>query len=337
MIPRRTWLLLSVITAAAMLTAAGWLAVDLGQFSRREITVPTREFTIPPGTPASRISHELEAAGYITSAWRFRLLLCLKDTAGALQAGTYRFPSPVSPATILDQLRSGTVAVYQLTVPEGLSLREIAALVERAGICPAADFAAAAADRELLARHGINAQNAEGYLFPATYDYTRTDNGFTLVQRMLTTFDRRYVAATADISPRAAGFSRHQLVTIAAIIEKETAILEEKPLVAAVIYNRLDRNMPLACDPTVIYSLGQDFDGNLRRKDLRHPSPYNTYRHRGLPPGPICNPGFAALRAAAHPAAVDYLYFVARPDGRHQFSKTLAEHNRAVRRYQRQR
>ncbi|MBN2231234.1 MAG: endolytic transglycosylase MltG [Deltaproteobacteria bacterium] len=331
---RRFRLLVPAALTAAALTAAGWLAYDVMRFSHGEITIPPQEFTITPGTPANRIGRDLETAGCITSAWRFRLLLRLQNTAGALQAGTYRFPPRSSPATIIDMLCSGRVAVYQLTVPEGLTLREIAGLVERAGICPAADFAAAAAAPALLERHGITAPNAEGYLFPDTYGYTRADDGAALTERMVNTFNRRFAAATADSSPRAAARSRHELITIAAIIEKETAVPEEKPLVAAVIYNRLDRRMHLACDPTVIYGLGEEFDGNLRRCDLRHPSPYNTYRHRGLPPGPICSPGFAAIAAAVRPAEVDYLYFVARPDGRHHFSATLSEHNRAVRRYQ---
>jgi len=255
--------------------------------------------------------------------------------ATALKAGEYRFVEALSPAAVIEKLARGDVYLRSITFPEGLTIKQMAAIFEQSGFGPARDFVHAARNTALVAAFDPAAGNLEGYLFPDTYALPRRATASDLVQRMVERFESVMTAELRQAAD-AASLSVREAVTLASIIEKETAAPDERPLVAAVYRNRLRQKMGLQCDPTVIYALelrGR-FNGNLTRADLAFDSPYNTYRYRGLPPGPIAAPGRLSLEAALHPAPVDYLYFVSRNDGSHAFASSLADHNRNVTTYQ---
>jgi UPF0755 protein len=249
-----------------------------------------------------------------------------------LKAGEFRLPADATPLEIIAILDRGRSLERQVTIPEGFTLLQIGARLTACNICRAAEFEKLVHAPELLRQWRIPANTLEGYLFPSTYNYTRNTRTKELLENMLATGLKIYnqLRQTAP----ATKLSRHQILTLASIIQKEAGNEAEMPLISSVFHNRLKHHMRLASDPTTIYALGQMFDGNLTRRDLQNPSPYNTYRHHGLPPGPICSPGRQALSAALKPAVTNYLYFVSRNDGHHYFSRTLKEHNWAVRRYQ---
>jgi UPF0755 protein len=291
--------------------------------------------TIPRGTATPAIGRLLVDAGVVRDVTTFRVAVWLSGDARRLQAGEYRFDRPLSALDVLAKIARGDVVLLALTFPEGLTIPEMAAVFESSGFGAASDFAAAAEDGSLVATLDPAAGNLEGYLFPDTYTFPRGTTARAVVERMVDRFDE---VLTPDLRDQARGryLSVRQLVTLASLVEKETARSDERPTVAGVYANRLRIGMPLQCDPTVIYALQQAgrYDGNIRRADLAFESPYNTYRYPGLPPGPIAAPGQGALEAAAAPAEVPYLYFVSRNDGSHVFARTLAEHNRNVRQYQ---
>jgi UPF0755 protein len=240
----------------------------------------------------------------------------------------------MSPAEIMTAMRQGKVFRHVLTIPEGITLRDIAGLLTDKELGEAKPLLALGQDKNFLTAVGLSSTSLEGYAFPDTYHIPRGLSAQVLLTLMVRNFHKHYTADMATQAQRL-GLTQHQVVTLASLIEKEAQHDAERPLIAAVFHNRLRRGMRLQCDPTVIYALGERFDGNLRKDDLQLDSPYNTYRYAGLPPGPIANPGQRALEAAVNPAAVDYLYFVATGnDGRHVFSKSLQEHNTAVRQYQ---
>jgi UPF0755 protein len=236
---------------------------------------------------------------------------------------------------VVDKLARGDVYVINITFPEGLNATEMAKIFEMHGLGPASAFVAAARDPSPIKVLDAAARDLEGYLFPETYMLSRRTDAARLVRMMTARFDQVF---TVDMRQAAGdrGLTVRQVVTLASIIEKEASRPEERPLVAAVYENRLRIGMALQCDPTVIYALARvgKYTGNLRREDLAFDSPYNTYRYPGLPPGPIASPGRASLEAAVHPAPVDFLYFVSRNDGSHEFSRTLEEHNRNVQKWQ---
>jgi UPF0755 protein len=252
-----------------------------------------------------------------------------------LQAGEYRFSGASTPLQVLDRLAAGDVFNLTVTFPEGLTIFEMADVFAKSGLGSAPDFIAAASDPAVVASYDTKARSLEGYLFPAKYALARDAAASDVIQAMLAGFDHAF---TADLKSAATerGLTVRQVLTLASLIEKETAKAEERPLVSAVYYNRLKIDMPLQCDPTVVYALmlARKWNGNIRKVDLQMDSPYNTYRLRGLPPGPIASPGLASIQAALNPADVRYLYFVSRNDGSHVFAETLAEHNRNVQRYQ---
>lgn len=290
---------------------------------------------IRPGQGTRAIGRTLAAHGVVRDEWTFRLAVYLTGTDRALKAGEYRFDTPMSAKEVARKLARGDVFLRPITFPEGLSIREMAQLFETRKLGTAEAFAAAAANPAPVRELDPAAPDLEGYLFPETYNLPRTVSAESLVDQMvrrfLTVFDEKLRAEAV-----AKGMTVRQVVTLASLVEKETAVDEERPIVAAVYLNRLRIGMPLQADPTVIYALTKagEYDGNLTRGNLRFDSPYNTYRYPGLPPGPIASPGRASLEAVLRPAAVDYLYFVSRNDGSHAFATTLAEHNRNVRQYQ---
>jgi len=290
---------------------------------------------IPAGAGTRAIGDRLVAAGVVRDRLTYRAALWLSGQSRRLKAGEYRFDGPATPLDVIAKIARGDVYVVSVTFREGLTVADMANLFESHGLGPAAAFALAARDTSLV--HDIDpaARNLEGYLFPETYSVPRHTDASHLVKMMV---DRFMHVLTPDLKAAALqrGLSIRQLVTLASIVEKETGRPEERPLVAAVYENRLRIGMGLQCDPTVIYALQLAglYNGNLRRDDLHFDSPYNTYRYAGLPPGPIASPGKASLEAAAHPADVDYIYFVSRNDGTHEFARTLADHNRNVQKFQ---
>jgi UPF0755 protein len=289
---------------------------------------------IPAGSGTRTIGDRLVAAGVVRDPLTFRAALLVSGQARVLKAGEYRFDRPLTALEAIGKIARGDVYVVTVTIPEGLTIREMAALAESRGVGTAAEFIKGANDRSLMQGLDPSARNLEGYLFPDTYPVTRTDSR-RLVRAMVDGFEHVLTPAMREAVEQR-GLSLHQMVTLASIVEKEAARPDERPIVAAVYLNRIRRGIPLQCDPTVIYALqlAGKYNGNLRRDDLMFDSPYNTYRYPGLPPGPIASPGRAALDAAIHPADVDYLYFVSRNDGSHAFARTLDEHNRNVQKYQ---
>jgi UPF0755 protein len=277
----------------------------------------------------------LVSAGVVIDARAFRWAVWRSGAARRLQAGEYRFTRPVSARGVVDRLVRGDVALWPLTFPEGLTIAEMGEIFARADFGQAAAFAEAARVTDAVRDLDPLATDLEGYLFPDTYALPRGATAARLVSLMVAGFRDAFGHALRQEAARL-GLSARQAVTLASLIEKETAKPAERPLVSAVYHNRLRIGMRLQCDPTIIYALTRAgrYSGNLRKDDLDLDSPYNTYRYAGLPPGPIAAPGRASLDAAVRPARVDYLYFVSRNDGSHVFASTLAEHNANVRRYQ---
>ena len=284
------------------------------------------------GDGVAEIARRLETAGVVRSALLLRARSRLTGRDRTIQPGTYRFETATDMGTLLERLAGGVEPV-EVTIPEGLTVREIADLLAARGLGGTESFRCLASDPDFLLAAGVPGPQLEGYLFPDTYRFVPQVDASEILETMVRRFHDRF---DADRYRRAAArrLSVNQVITLASIIEKETGKASERPLIAAVFANRLRIGMPLQSDPTVIYAM-PEFDGNLTRADLARPSPYNTYVTGGLPPGPIANPGLAAIDAALAPADSLALYFVSRNDGSHEFSATLAEHNRAVARYQR--
>lgn len=286
---------------------------------------------IPYGAGSARIARQLETAGVVRHRWIFLAARALRPNR-TLQAGEYRFAKPANVFEALDRLGRGDVFYYELAVPEGSNMFDIAAAIENLDLLPAAQFLKAARDPSLIRDLAPEAPSLEGYLFPAVYRLTRRTTPRELCRAMTDRFRQAWksLGAPPDV---------HRVVTLASLVEKETAVASERAMVASVYRNRLEKGMKLDCDPTVIYAalIEGRFAGTILRSDLDSPHPYNTYRIAGLPPGPIANPGLASLKAALEPADSDFLYFVARADGSgaHRFSKDLEGHNRAVALYRR--
>ena len=288
--------------------------------------------TIEPGEGFRATTRRLHDLGLIQSPLRFRLFARLNGTHRKIQAGEFQLYGTMTPRQILTTLVEGKVRLYSVTIPEGYTLRQIARTVAQAGFGEAAPFYQRTTDPAFVQAQQLPGKSLEGYLFPDTYLFPR---GFSqdkiiaaMVQRFRDVISDDWRARADDL-----GLTLHQVVTLASIIEKETGEPAERPLIASVFHNRLKKGMRLETDPTVIYGI-KDFDGNLTRKHLRTPTPYNTYLIRGLPPGPIASPGQAALEAALYPAETDFLFFVSRKDRTHQFSSNLKDHQKAVRKYQ---
>ncbi len=290
------------------------------------------QLQVQSGSGLSQVASDLEDAGIVRSALAIKVLARWKKQGGQIQAGDYRFSEPATPGEILERLIRGDVEKVSLTIPEGFTLQQIIARIVEKGFGQQDRLTRLAYDADFITSLKITADSLEGYLFPETYLFAPGIDEKSLLQMMVAQF-RRYAELSLQKEAGKSGLTLHQWVTLASIIEKETGLVTEMPLISSVFHNRLKRKIPLQTDPTVIYGI-KDFDGNITRKHLKTPTPYNTYLIRGLPPGPIANPGLSALEAAARPAESKYLYFVARGDGGHQFSKTLKEHNAAVQKYQ---
>ena len=313
-----------------------------GWWMHRRLMTPYRGFSdpdifvdLPQGSGETAIARRLADAGVVPDVLTFRIAAFLAHGDRRLQAGEYRFAEAATPFEVVGRLVRGDTHAIRLTIPEGLTIHEMAAVFERSGLGAASDFETAASDGSLAASFDPGAKTLEGYLFPSTYTLSRRVGAAGVVREMLAQF-RHVLDSTLREEPVADPPNVHELVTLASIIEKETGQNSERPLVSAVLRNRLAHHMPLQCDPTVIYALALAgrWNGDLTRADLQVDSPYNTYRYPGLPPGPIASPGRASLRAALHPADVPYVYFVSRNDGTHVFASTLQEHDRNVAKWQ---
>ena len=289
---------------------------------------------VPRGASQRTISRLLAENGVVRSRVAFELL-CRYRKQRAMQAGEYFFDRPVTAFDVYDTIVNGRVYVKEFTVPEGFTMFDIADLAAQNGFLTRDEFLAAARDPSLVRDIAPNAPSLEGFLFPATYEFPRHMSGKDMAGAMV----KKFRQVWASIETLNAGPARNiqQIVTLASLVERETPVPDERPHVAGVFENRLRAGQPLQCDPTVVYALalaGQ-YGVKLAGGDLHFSSPYNTYRNKGLPPGPIANPGEAALRAALDPLATEDFYFVANTQGGHFFSKTLQEHNRNVVRYRR--
>ena len=291
---------------------------------------------IAEGASLSDVAERLHRQKLIKSDWAFVWMGRLAGSDRKIIPGEYEFYGGMDPSTILEKIVKGEVIQYTVTIPEGFSVSQIADLLHEKRLTDREAFLQCTRDPVFIETLSLSVDDRvealEGYLFPDTYQFARHMAPDRLIATMVSRFKQ---TVTDDDRRRAAelGLSMHQAVTLASVIEKETARPDERTLISGVFHNRLRKKIPLQSDPTVIYAL-HEFDGNLRKKDLSIDSPYNTYRVVGLPPGPIANPGRAAIHAALYPEPSEYLYFVSRNDGSHEFSATLADHNRAVRKYQ---
>lgn len=329
--PPRRWRFLVLVLALLVLLFLALLFLPYPVSSGEVVLV------IEQGMSRRAIAGRLAERGVLVSGWPF-LLYAYAHRGQSLKAGEYSFRGPLSALDVFDKLARGEVHLYPLTIPEGYTRWEIADEVARLQLAPRAAFLAAAENAALIRDLAPEAKTLEGYLFPDTYYFARPADPAAMVRAMVERF--RAVYATLQRKPtNPRTFSPHQLVTLASLVEEETGIAEERGLVAAVFYNRLARDMALACDPTVIYAKrlanGGAFDGFIRVSDLERRSPYNTYLRPGLPPGPIASPGRAALAAVLSPPRSDYLYFVSNLRGGHVFASKSAEHTRNVARYRR--
>lgn len=318
------------------------IPVYLGTLAWIRITNPYRGYLgseqfvdIPPGTSTAEIGRKLADAGVVPDRFTFRAAVWWTGAGNGLKAGEYRFDRAVTPVAVIGKLQRGEVFTRRITFPEGLTIVEMAALYETRGFGKAADFTKAARDVGAIRELDPDARDLEGYLFPDTYSLARSTSASALVSLMIDRFKAAYTQAIRG-DATAQPLSVRNVVTLASLVEKETASEGERAVVSAVYRNRLRVGMPMQADPTVVYALTKAgrYDGNIRRDDLDVNSPYNTYRYPGLPPGPIASPGLAALSAALAPADVPYLYFVSRNDGTHAFARTLAEHSANVRKFQ---
>jgi len=292
---------------------------------------PDQIFTVREGATLREIAGNLEKSGIITSKTLILLWSKITGYGTNIKAGEYSLNSNMPPLKVLDILRRGLVIRHSVTIPEGFALAQIARELEKNDLVDTAQFLALATDPNMAEKYGLSEPTLEGYLYPDTYRFFRGQSPLSIIDAMMKRFFE--VISPLRTSIEASGMTLNQVITLASLIEKETGQVEERPVIASVFLNRLKHGMRLESDPTVIYGI-KDFNGNLTKPDLTQPTPYNTYVIPGLPPGPIASPGKESIQAVLFPAKTDYLYFVSKNDGTHQFSKSLAEHNKAVNIYQ---
>jgi UPF0755 protein len=323
--------LILVLLVGAWLAWALYLPVQPGE---------AKFVLLRPGSSSRRIAADLHSAGVIRSAHAFLLMHYVLGRT--LKAGEYKFDQPATARQILDRLARGDIFVHTVTIPEGYNLYDIAGVMQLAGLGSAQEFLNAAKTDVVFIRDlDPKATSLEGYLFPDTYGFTRTQSMHDMIAIMVHRFRREAeqlgLVCTQQSTNSAGCPDIHTVVTLASIIEKETAVPAERPMVAGVYNNRLQHGIALGADPTVIYAalVSGRYTGAIHQSDLQFDSPYNTYRHSGMPPGPIANPGRASMEAALHPDHNDFLYFVSDGNGHHRFARTLDEHSRNVAAYRR--
>ena len=312
--------LLSLLSVAAL--AGYWLLLPYRGFQAGIFV------DIPHGSSSSAIARQLESRGVVRSRWAF-LALRLLHPRSALQAGEYRFESAQTASQVFNKIHRGDIYYEEFTIPEGSNIFDIANLLQHSDTVKPAAFLKAASEGQIIHDLDKRAPSLEGYLFPSTYRITRKITARQLCQLMTDEFRKQWNSLS-----RSQTVDVHNVVTLASLVEREAAVRKDRPPIASVFLNRLQHNMPLQCDPTTVYAalLENRYRGTIHKSDLASTSPYNTYTHTGLPPGPIANPGHSSLEAALHPSDTNYLYFVAKADGSgsHIFSSTLADHEKAV-------
>lgn len=323
-----------------LILAAGSLLISLILFYCSILSPPenresTRTILIKKGSSLKKISELLERERIIKNKQFFILMTTLVGKKGMIKAGEYEIPTNLYPWQVLSILLDGQVKSQLITIPEGYTVNQIAQLLWDLNIVDKDEFLKKVYSQDLISSLGLSnlaSQSLEGLLFPETYHLMKEMDPEEVIRIMVNQFKKVFYEEL-NVARNNLKISEREIIIMASIIEKETSLSEEKPLISAVFYNRLNKNMPLQSDPTVIYGL-KDFDGNLKKEHLTKQTVYNTYIKSGLPPTPICNPGRESIRAAIFPAQVPYLYFVSKNDGSHFFSSSLEEHNRAVLKYQ---
>jgi len=307
----------------------------LGWFALSPVTLRTdpADFSIKTGSSLRSATRQIVESGVEVNAWQFNLLGRLLGKAGTIKAGSYEVGRGITPLALLDKLTAGEVTQAEVVFIEGWTFRQMrAALDTNAEV---RHDSAALSDAEIMARLGAVGRSPEGLFFPDTYLYGKGTSDLDILRRAYKAMDGQLQAAWQQRAPDLPYRNPYEALIMASVVEKETGQATDRAQIAGVFVNRLRIGMMLQTDPSVIYGLGEKFDGNLRKKDLRSDTPHNTYTRAGLPPTPIAMPGQAALQAALNPAKTTALYFVARGDGSSEFSRTLAEHERAVAKYQR--
>ena len=313
-----------------------WMAAG---FFYHQATVSVGENTqtiilsIPPGATLKKISTDLKGLSLIRNASAFRLLANIRQKQTHIQVGEYELNQSMLPMDILKAITSGKTVLHPITIPEGYRISEIAELLTKTISINKEIFIKESRNKDLLNKLNITSKSLEGYLFPETYHFSKHTAEKKIIQTMLSTFQQQMKTKNIQDQIQSSDMSLHEIITLASLIEKETGMNGERKHISSVFHNRLKRKMRLQTDPTVIYAI-ENFDGNIRKKDLDIDSPYNTYRYKGLPPGPIASPGIKSIVAALNPIKTNHLYFVSKKDGSHQFSSSLKEHNRAVQKYQ---
>ncbi len=327
-------LLYVFILISLCLVICAVLVTDLWIYANNPAAAESGEVLIyvKPGQSFSATAKMLYEKRLIQSPFRFNLIARYKGYDKKLQAGEYLLSGSVSPVKLLEKLVNGEVKLHKITIPEGYNISQIAELAADAGFGEKTEFIAAATDAAFAREKGIEADTFEGYLFPDTYFFPRGTKSRQIITTMVDRFQTVFKPEWKD-QGQAHGLTIHQVITLASIIEKETGVASERPIISSVFHNRLKKRMRLESDPTVIYGI-KNFNGNLTRKHLATKTPYNTYRIKGLPRGPIANPGLESMHAALYPANTPYIYFVSKKDKTHQFSTNLKDHNKAVRKYQ---
>ncbi len=325
---------LLILGLVISLVCVATVAFQLWRFQQKTIDLAGSEiiFQIRPGSNITGIAQELTRQQIIDEPWLFVLLARLQGVDTRIRAGEYRLVHGISAEALLQQFTEGNSIQYSFTVIEGWTFRQTLAAIARDPIIE--HKLAGKSDEEIMRELGYEGEHPEGRFFPDTYRFPRGTSDIDFLRRAYQVMQRHLEREWAERAPNLPLDTPYEALTLASIIEKETAVGEERPMIAGVFVQRLNRNMRLQTDPTIIYGLGDEFDGDIRYRDLRRDTPYNTYIHSGLTPTPIALPGLDSIRAALQPAETRALYFVSRGDGTHQFSETLEQHNAAVRRYQ---
>jgi UPF0755 protein len=331
---RRLLIIIVLLVLCAAAIAGYWLRTELITPYYAAQTGETF-IEVSRGAKATAIAGLLTKSGILHNLIPFILYLRWTDSGRRIQSGEYRFSAPATPAQVAQRLIHGDVYFRSVTIPEGLTARETIELLAGNEVGDLQEMERLLLNPEWMRDFDDTASSVEGYLFPETYRFGHTVPSEEALKAMIGEFREKFARITARY-PIPEGWSIQQIVTLASMIEKEAQKAEERPVIASVLLNRLYKKIPLCCDATIIYALKSSgvFDGNLRKVHLQMDSPYNTYIHAGLPPGPIANPGADSLKAALNPAMTDYYYYVSRNDGTHQFSKDLRSHTQAVARYQ---
>lgn len=325
----KKWLFLVLSPLLSLVMVAGLVAYLMSW----EYPGPDVEFLVRPGEGFSSINYRLTKQEIVKNARIFHYYTRFTGDIDHFKEGAFLIKSGSNMASVLDQLINGKPITVKVTIPEGKNMFEVAQIMENALICAKEEFLKLARDPEFMVELGIQAEQVEGYLFPETYQFPKNTAPKVVIKKMVQIFNEKTAAMDFSQTP----LSKHEVITLASVVEKETGAKIERPMIAGVFHNRLKKHMRLESDPTTIYGIWERFNGNLRRDDLLETTPYNTYKIAGLPHGPIANPGPEAIQATLAPAEHEYLFFVSKNDGTHTFSQNYRDHEKAVSHFQKNR